>query len=146
MSILPYSRHALLLAAVSAVFACGSDDPAGPVSVVGSYSATRFEVVQNGVTANLLALGGRVDATFATGGTVQAHLVVPGAGEQGSTLDVTFAGTWTQSGSSVDITPSPGSDSFLSDVPLTIGSNGALTGEGTFSGATVRLTLSKTGN
>jgi len=137
--------HAATLAFALAVAACGGSDSFSPTpdTVAGSYTATAFTVTSSGGSStNLLALGATVSVTLLPDGTTMGRLFVPGGAESGGDLDADLAGTWSLAGSTV--TFSQTADTFLRDVAFTAGP-GRLTGEGTFSGETVRLVLSKSG-
>jgi hypothetical protein len=121
---------------------CGGDDPFSPTveNVAGSYEATSLTGTQSGVTVNLLSLGASVEMVLNVNGTTTGRVFAPGLDQGGQDLDVDLAGTWTLQGQTV--TFSQAGDTFIRDVPFTVGRN-RLQGEDTFSGVLVRLTLTK---
>jgi hypothetical protein len=126
-----------------ALTACG-DDPFSPTveNVSGSYTASTFTITTAGSTTNLLIGGSTVTVTLAADGSTTGRLFVPGGSENGGDIDADLAGTWTLTGSTVTFGQS--SDTFIRDIPFTAGRN-RLTADGTFSGATIHLVLTKPG-
>lgn len=127
-----------------ALTACGGDDPFSPTveTVTGSYEASTFTLTTTGGTTNLLAAGSTVSVTLAADGSTSGRLFVPGGAENGEDFDADLTGTWTLTGSTVTFDQS--ADTFIRDVEFTAGRN-QLTSEGTFSGSTIRLVLTKSG-
>jgi hypothetical protein len=122
---------------------CGGDDPPfTPTleSVAGSYQASSLTGTQSGITVNLLSLGASVAIVLNENGTTTGRVFAPGLDDGGQDLDVDLAGTWSLQGETV--TFNQAGDSFIRDVPFTVGRN-RLQGEGTFKTVTVRLTLTK---
>jgi hypothetical protein len=122
---------------------CGGDDPPfTPTleSVAGSYQASSLTGTQSGITVNLLSLGASVEIVLNENGTTTGRVFAPGLDDGGQDLDVDLAGTWSLQGETV--TFNQAGDSFIRDVPFTVGRN-RLQGEGTFKTVTVRLTLTK---
>jgi hypothetical protein len=132
----------LFLAILPLAASCGGDDPFSPTveNVAGSYEATSLTGTQSGVTVNLLSLGASVEMVLNVNGTTTGRVFAPGLDQGGQDLDVDLAGTWTLQGETV--TFSQAGDTFIRDVPFTVGRN-RLQGEDTFSGVLVRLTLTK---
>lgn len=87
-------------------------------------------------------MGSTVTITLASDGTTSGRLFVPGGAEDGSDLDVDLVGTWALMGSTVTFNQT--TDTFIRDAEFTAGRN-RLSGEGTFSGTTIRLVLNRTG-
>jgi hypothetical protein len=137
-------RRLSVLGVAVALGACGGEDSFSPTveTVAGSYSARSFTLTSSVGTTDLLALGSTVAITLAPDGTTSGRLFVPGGAEDGSDLDLDLVGTWTLTGNSV--TFNQAADSFIRDVEFTADRN-RLTGEGTFTGTTIGLVLSKTG-
>jgi hypothetical protein len=88
----------------------------------------------------LLAEGASVTLILEADGTTTGRLFVPGGGENGEDVDEDLAGTWALDGSTVGFDQQ--SDTFISELDFTASEN-RLTMEGTFTGETVRLVLSK---
>jgi hypothetical protein len=121
---------------------CGDDNSFSPTveNVAGSYSASSFTLSTTAGTVDLLALGATVEVTLASDGTTTGRLFVPGGAEGGGDLDEDLTGTWTLAGSTVTFNQT--ADTFIRDAQFTASRN-RLTGEGTFSGQTVRLELTR---
>jgi hypothetical protein len=126
-----------------ATAACGDDDSFSPTveTVAGSYTATTFTLSSVVGEINLLGGGATVTIDLATDGSTTGRLFVPDANDDGSDLDADLAGTWNLTDSTVTFEQS--ADTFIPDVDF-IASANRLTGEGTFSGGTLRLVLTKT--
>ena len=130
--------------ATLAVAGCGGDNnPFSPTiaNVSGTYNATLFTATTSGQLVNLLALGATVHVVLNPDGTTTGHLSVPDVGQGATEADL--AGTWTLSGSTVTFSPND-PNSIIGDADFTAAQN-SLDGEGTFEGATLHLTLAKTG-
>jgi hypothetical protein len=126
-----------------ALAACGGgSDSFSPTTetVAGDYTAEVFTLTSSVGTTDLLALGATVAVTLKADGTTTGQLFVPGGAQGGGDLTADLAGTWTLTGTTV--TFSQTSDMFIQNVDFTAGP-GNLIGEGSFSGATVRLVLEK---
>jgi hypothetical protein len=123
--------------------ACGSDNgfTPQPESVAGPYYASTFLVTQNGITADVLALGGSIDINLGSDGVVTGHLFVPNGNENGSDLDLDLEGTWKLNGTVVTF-DMPNVDTFVRDVPFTVGTN-TLTGDRTFNGTRIQVVLTQ---
>ena len=136
-------RRSLMVLAVGAM-ACSGDDSFSPTveTVAGSYTATTFTLSSVVGTINLLGGGATVTLNLATDGTTTGRLFVPDGDEDGSDLDADLTGTWSLTDSTVTFEQS--ADTFIPDVDF-IASSNRLTGEGTFSGGTLRLVLTKQG-
>jgi hypothetical protein len=132
----------LLITAASAVFlACGDEGFAPSLTnVAGDYTATTLTTTSGGVTTNQLAGGASLTIALAPNGTTTGHLFVPGGAEGGGDFDADMAGTWTLTGSTVAFAQT--ADTFIRDMPFTAARN-QLSGNATFSGTTIRVTLSK---
>ena len=73
-------------------------------------------------------------------GTTSGRLFAPGLGVGGTDFDIDLAGTWTLTDGTVTFDQT--GDTFVRDVPFTAERN-RLSGEGTFSGVTIRVVLTK---
>jgi hypothetical protein len=131
------------LALVVLASSCGDDNGFTPTpeSVAGPYYGSSFLVTQNGITADVLALGGAIDINLASDGLVSGHLFVPNGNGGGSDLDLDLQGTWELNGTAVTF-EMPNVDTFIRDVPFTVGTN-TLTGDQTSNGTRVQLVLTK---
>jgi hypothetical protein len=123
--------------------ACGDDDSFSPTveTVAGSYTATTFTLSSAVGTINLLGAGATVTVVLEADGSTTGRLFLPGGDEDGSDLDQSLEGTWTLTGDTVTFDQT--GDTFLPEVQFTATAN-RLTGEGSVSGGTVRLVLTKT--
>ena len=138
------NRYISMLALALSAVACGDDDSFSPTveTVAGSYTATTFTVSSVVGSVNLLAGGATVTLDLATDGTTTGRLFVPEGELDGSDLDADLTGTWSLTDSTVTFEQS--ADTFIPDVDF-IASSNRLTGEGTFSGGTLLLVLTKQG-
>jgi hypothetical protein len=123
--------------------ACGDDDSFSPTveTVAGSYTATTFTLSSAVGTINLLGAGATVTVVLEADGSTTGRLFVPGGDDDGSDLDQSLEGTWTLTGDTVTFDQT--ADTFLPEVQFTATAN-RLTGEGSVSGGTLRLVLTKT--
>jgi hypothetical protein len=122
---------------------CGDDNgfTPRPESVAGPYYGSTFLVTQNGITADLLALGGAIDINLASDRLVTGHLFVPHGDTGGGDLDLDLQGTWELNGTVVTF-DMPNVDTFVRDVPFTVGTN-TLTGDRTSNGTRIQVVLTK---
>ena len=133
----------LLVAALVLGTACGDEGTAfspSLVNVAGTYQATTLTATEGGITTDLLLLGATLSVVLNLDGTTSGRLLAPGLGENGEDIDQDLTGTWTLTGSSVNFQLA--SDTFIADVPFTAEPN-RLRAEGDFSGATLRVVLTK---
>jgi hypothetical protein len=137
-------RRGWILALAVSGIACSDDDSFSPTveNVAGSYTATTFTLSTVVGEINLLAGGATVTLNLNTDGTTTGRLFVPDGNDDGSDLDADLAGTWSLTDTTVTFEQS--ADTFIPDVNF-IASANRLTGEGTFSGGTLRLVLTKEG-
>jgi len=138
---LRHARRAAYSFALIAFVVAGCEDSNDPDPAVGSYVATSFVTTENGQSFNHVANGSTVTLTLAPGGTTTGALHIEAAGGDPD-LDANLSGTWSRSGSTVDLAHS--ADTFLRDMPLTFSGN-TLTGDATFSGVRMQLTLTRFG-
>jgi hypothetical protein len=131
------------LALVVLASSCGDDNGFTPTpeSVAGPYYSSTFLVTQNGITADILALGGSIDINLASDGLVTGHLFVPNGNGGGSDLDLDLQGTWELNGTTVTF-HMPNVDTFVRDVPFTVGTN-TLTGDRTSSETRIQVVLTR---
>jgi hypothetical protein len=137
-------RRTLLTAAtLLGTIACGSsgtepepepDIPATLENVAGSYEATHFV----GGGFDVLALGGSLDLTLGTDGSLAGNMFIPAAA--GGPLDADMAGTFMLSGSS--LTFDQAADTFVRDATWTW-ENNELTGAWSGAGGTALVRLDK---
>lgn len=114
--------------------------PTSPEELAAQYSATTFTVLQNGTTSNVLASGGSLVITLAADGTTTGQLSIPASVNGGTPLNASMAGTFTLATGIVDFHQS--ADTFVRDMPFTV-SKKTLSGNRTFSGATVDVVLTR---
>jgi hypothetical protein len=136
-------RAARSLEAIGALLllSCGGDDLTTPSSqVVGTYQATTFTATQNGISANLLALGGGLSMTLAEDGTATGHLLAPRLGENGRDVDMNLNGTWTLNGDAVRFMLPQ--ETFLREMRFRVEPN-RLVGDENFGTTRVQLVLTK---
>lgn len=112
-----------------------------PESVAGPYYGSTFLVTQNGITADILVLGGSIDINLASDGLVTGHLFVPNGNGGGGDLDRDLQGTWELNGTALTF-DMPNVDTFIRDVPFTVGTN-TLTGDRTSNGTRIQLVLTR---
>ena len=128
-----WGRVALVLALVSVACDKSNDSPAG------AYRATSLVTTTNGQATDQLANGSTIAIVLTPEGTTsgEVHIRVSGGV---TALDEDLTGTWTSTGSIVDLHHS--ADTFLRDVPLTFNA-GTLVGDKTFQGSRIQLTLTR---
>jgi hypothetical protein len=139
-------RASLLLLSVATLAACGDDDTTGPTlaSVAGTYHASRVDLTLAGSSEplNALGLGASVTIELTTQGTTSGTLIVPPEltedGIEEDVIDLT--GTYTISGNT--LTFNGQGDSFIPEVPWTIG-NGTLTAVRNDPEGTLEVTLTR---
>ncbi len=138
-----YSLKQLVPAFLLLTLSCGGDDPFSPTpeNVAGTYEATALTVTAAGITVNALGLGASLTLVLNPDFTTTGRLLAPGLGEGGEDIDADLTGTWALTDSTVSFEHT--SDTFIRDVPFTAERN-RLRAEGTFEGAVVRATLTKT--
>jgi hypothetical protein len=134
-------RAAYSFALIAAFVIAGCEDSNDPDAAVGTYVATSLVTTENGQSFNHIANGSTITLTLQSGGstTGTAHLEAA-LGEPD--VDWNLSGTWTRNGSTVELDHS--ADTFLRDMPLTFSGN-TLTGDETFGGGRVQVTLTRFG-
>jgi hypothetical protein len=123
-----------------ALAAC-DDDPTAPADLTGAYEATSFTATSGGTTTDVLAAGGSFTITLTPQGTTTGRLFIPASVTGEGDLDSNLAGTWMQSGSTVQF--SHAADTFVRDMPFTI-QGSTLVGDRTFGDNRIRVTLTRT--
>lgn len=112
--------HFASLVLLGLLAACGSDDlgPA-PLDVAGSYSATVFTVVPDGMPSiDALAEGSTLSIVIAADNAVTGTLALPAAVTGDEAFQANMAGTAVVDGTTVRFTQS--ADSFVRDLTWTI--------------------------
>jgi hypothetical protein len=139
-------RASLLVFSLATLAACGDDDSTGPTpaSVAGTYHATQIDLTFAGSSVVLdgIELGTAVEIVLTPQGTTTGTLIVPAVlTEDGIDEDVIdLTGTYTISGNT--LTFHGQGDSFIPEVPWTIG-NGTLTAVRTDDEGTLQVTLTR---
>jgi hypothetical protein len=139
-------RASVLAVFLATLAACGDDGPSGPTpaSVAGTYHATQIELTfaASSVALDALELGSSVEIVLTPQGTTTGTLIIPAVlTENGIDEDVIdLTGTYTISGNT--LTFHGQGDSFIPEVPWTIG-NGTLTATLTESEGTLEVTLTR---
>ena len=140
------SRSLLLIGLPALLLACGGSDEPSSSPYAGSYVATSWTTTGNSGQQHPLVNGSTLQITLAENGTTSGHLHFAASGANPA-LDADMAGTWTVSGNVVDFTQA--ADTFVRDMPFTVGSNiqgiTTLTGDRTFSGTQIQITLTRGG-
>ena len=124
--------------------ACGDSTSPSGNSAAGNYTAIRFVTTGTGGAKDEIQAGSTLILNLNANGTTSGHLHV--AASSGSPVfDADMAGTWTQTGTTVDITQS--ADTFVRDMPLAltpdIAGGWILLGDQGFSGGRVEITLKR---
>ena len=140
------SRSLLLILIPALQLACGgSNEPSGS-PYAGSYVATSWTTTGNSGHQDQLLAGSTLQITLAPNGTTTGHLHVAASGAN-PVFDADMAGTWTVNANVVDIAQA--ADTFVKDMLFTVGSNIqgiiTLTGDQTFSGTRIQITLTRGG-
>ena len=131
------------IAMMVATAACGSDStgPQSP-SLSGSYTAFQWVTTGGSGQTDQLLAGSTLQITLNDNGTTTGHMHVA-ASNGNPAVDFDMAGSWTQSGNTIDFTQT--ADTFMNDMvfavqPIATGVVD-LVGEQVFSGTDVKLTL-----
>jgi hypothetical protein len=112
-----------LAVALGGMSAC-DDDPVHPQEIsraelVGRFEATTIHVDPAGAEAPidvLEELGGELEVTLNADGTTTGHIFVPGADEEGGSLDESLTGTFTFDEDTGEVTFEQGADTFVRDL------------------------------
>lgn len=136
------SRSLLLIGLPALLLAC--DDSTSPPanSAAGTYTAIYFVTTGGSGQRNEIQAGSTLVLNLNANGTTSGHLHF--AASTGSpAFDADMAGTWTQSGTAVDISQS--ADTFVRDMPFELTPDPAggwdLVGDQVFSGTRIQITL-----
>jgi hypothetical protein len=100
------------------LLACCSGTGPEVVDAAGSYQATTLRASVGGLQIDALAAGGSLNVTLHPNGTTTGRLFVPASATQGEELDEDLAGTWTQTGNTVQF--SHPTDTFVRDAVWTV--------------------------
>jgi hypothetical protein len=138
-------RNLLMIGAVIAIGACGSDSTGVTgESAAGSYTAISFVTLGSAGQTNQLTAGSTLSLNLATNGTTSGHLHIAPTNTQPA-FDFDLAGTWHQQGTVVTFDQT--ADTFVRDMTFTLVNdvvNGwTLVGNDTFSGTNVQITLKR---
>jgi hypothetical protein len=131
-------RQVLALTALAFASACESSTDPSMSDVAGTYAATSFTTTTNGTVTNQLTRGSTLSLVLTAQGTVTGSLVMPDDGT--GAVNESMAGSWTLNGSTVDFSQT--ADTFVRDMTFT-SNNGTLTGDQTFSGTRIQVTLTR---
>ena len=132
-------RAAYSFALIGALVVAGCGDSNDPDPVVGTYVATSLVTTENGQPFNHIANGSTIVLSLQSGGSTTGAVHFEAAGGDPD-FDANLNGTWTRSGSTVELNHS--ADTFLRDTPLTF-DGFTLTGDETFSGVRLQVTLTR---
>ena len=132
-------RAAYSLALIGAFVIAGCEDSNDPDAVVGTYVATSLVTTENGQPFDHIANGSTITLALLSGGATTGAVHFEAAGGDPD-FDANLNGSWTRSGSTVELSHS--ADTFLRDTPLTF-DGFTLTGDETFSGVRVQVTLTR---
>jgi len=129
--------------ALVAVVACGGSDSTSPHSMVaGSYNAFQWVTTGSSGQTNQLTAGSTLQITLNDDGTTTGHMHTV-ASNGAPAADFDLSGTWDLDGNLVQFTQA--ADTFLNDMVFTATLVGTgvvdLTGNQTFSGTQIQLTL-----
>jgi hypothetical protein len=112
------ARSILLVGLPAALLACGSSTtPPSGNSAAGSYSAISFVTTGSGGQRNEVLAGSTLVLNLNADGTTSGHLHIAASGANAA-FDADMAGTWTQTGFTVNI--SQGADTFVRNMPFTM--------------------------
>jgi hypothetical protein len=136
------SRSMLLIGLPALLLGC--DDSTSPPtnSAAGNYTAIYFVTTGGSGQRNEIQAGSTLVLNLSGNGTTSGHLHI--AASTGSpAFDADMAGTWTQSGTTVDISQS--ADTFVRDMQFELAPDPAggwdLLGDEVFSGTRIQITL-----
>jgi len=131
-----------LIVGLALIGGCDSTHPFGPE---GEYEAIiLFTTSGSSAPTNQLALGSSLQLDLHADGTTSGHLHFAASGGDPA-FDADMAGTWTEDGSTVDITQP--ADTFVRDMVFTIerlgGNELILTGDQVIDGIRINVTLAR---
>ena len=138
------SRSLLLIGLPALLLACGGSDEPSSSPYAGSYVATSWTTTGNSGQQNQIIAGSTLQITLGSNGATTGHLHIAASGAN-PVFDADMAGTWTINGNVVEFTQA--ADTFVRDMLFTVDSNiqGIITlsGDQTFSGTRIQLTLTR---
>lgn len=137
------SRTMLLMALSPLLLSC-DESTSPPDSAIGNYTAVTFVTTPTGGNPrNEIQAGSTLTLNLVGDGSTSGHLHIAAATIGSPPFDADMAGTWVQSGSTVDI--SQGADTFVRDMPFTATAgptaNWDLVGDAVFDGVRIQITL-----
>ena len=110
----PALRNSLLMAA-SVLLLSSCSDTLEPNDLVGTYHATELFGEDQGTPRDLLDEGGSFTITLAADGTTTGTLFLPNAGEGGTDINASMAGTWTLDEEDKIVTFTQSADTYVRD-------------------------------
>lgn len=136
------SRAMLLLGLPALLLGCeDSTSPSGN-SAAGDYTAIYFVTTGSSGQRNEIQAGSTLVLNLNANGTTSGHLHIA-ASTGSAAFDADMAGTWTQTGTTVDISQS--ADTFVRDMPFELAPDPVggwdLVGDHVFSGTLFQVTL-----
>ena len=137
------SRSVLFVGLPAVLLACGSSTttPSGN-SAAGSYTAFSFVTTGSAGQRNEILAGSTLVLNLNADGTTSGHLHIA-ASAANPALDADMAGTWTQTGLTVNISQS--ADTFVRNMPFSMsfdaGGGWDLFGDAVFSGTRIQIVL-----
>jgi hypothetical protein len=139
-------RSLLFIGLPALLLACGGSDEPSTSAAAGGYVATTFRTTGTSGQQDQLAIGSTLQINLAENGSTSGHLHAA-AYAGAPAFDADMAGTWTASASGNTIDFTQAADTFVRDMLFTVGTdvNGimTLTGDQTFSGTRIQLTLTR---
>jgi hypothetical protein len=140
------SRSLLLIGLPALLLACGGSDEPSSSAYAGSYVATSWTTTGNSGHQDQLLAGSTLQITLNPNGTTTGHLHVAASGAN-PVFDADMGGTWTVNANVIEFTQA--ADTFVRNMIFTVGSNIqgiiTLTGDKTFSGTQIQITLTRGG-
>jgi hypothetical protein len=141
------SRSILLVGLPASLFlACGGSTTTTPSgnSAAGNYTAIYFVTSGNSGQRSEIAAGSTLILNLSASGTTSGHLHIAANGANPA-LDADMAGTWTQNGTTVNISQSV--DTFVRNMPFEMFFDPAggweLVGDQVYSGTLVQIVLKR---
>lgn len=132
----------LALGAALVLAACGDGTAPTVAEVTGVYAATTFRTTSVALTTDQLALGGSVSLALLASGDAQGQIVQPFVPDSGGSIKENVRGTWKLSGRTVTLTLD--TDTFLSQLSLSVADSGRLSGSRTVGATSYELVLQQT--
>jgi hypothetical protein len=127
------------------LLACGEDSTSPANTATGNYTAIAFVTTGSGGMRNEILAGSTLTLNLNANGTTSGHLHIAANGGDPA-FDADMAGTWSQSGMTVQLDQP--ADTFVRDMPFELTANAVggwdLVGDRGFSGTRVQVTLRRT--